>query len=292
MNEVPQKEIRLVSINIFKKVLSICDKLEINVWIMYGTLIGAARHKGFIPWDDDFDIAMKRSDYTKFIDYCINNPESIAPYYIDNCLTNFEFPYYITRICDPNYLLKFDNVDYTSGVFIDLYPFDGMGNNLEYWKAKVRNKEIYLKTGIKGNKYRSRIELLKFLLWGHNLINPFVGKNKVAKLIRGTLSIYAKKKSNRYWVERLDSIAKKFTWEESEYVAPVAWDDKVRGIKRSWFEKTKWLEFESIRVPVPGEYKKVLKELYGNYMTLPPEERRKPTHSYIAYRKNDKKTGM
>lgn len=271
---VSQDEIRNVSLKIFNKVLQICNELDIDVWIMYGTLIGAVRHKGFIPWDDDFDLIMKRKDYDKFIEFCVKNKKALAPYYIDHFSVNPEYPFYIARICDPNYILKFDNMSYTSGMFIDLYPFDGMGDDLDYWRS---SKD--------GGKYKRKIELIKAMIWEHNFNNPFIGSNLLKKTLRGVLGIYAKTKSNKYWMEKLDEIARTFSWDESKYVAPVGWDNRVRGLKREWFEGTTWLQFEQIKVPVPIKYKEILTEIYGDYMKLPPKDKRVATHFYKAYKK-------
>lgn len=270
---VSQDEIRDVSLKIFKKVLQICDQLNLDVWIMYGTLIGAVRHKGFIPWDDDFDLIMKREDYDKFIEYCFENKEALSPYYVDHFSTNPNYPFYIARICDPRYILKFNNMNYTSGMFIDLYPFDGMGNDLDYWRSN------------KNNKYKENIELIKALIWGHNFKNPFIGTSLSKKAMRGLLGLYAKTRSNNYWMRKLDKIARTFSWNESKYVAPVGWDNRVRGLKREWFEGTTWLDFENIKVPVPIKYIEILREIYGDYMKLPPKDKQVATHFYTAYKK-------
>ena len=271
---VTQDEIRSVSLKIFKKVLQVCNQLDIDVWVMYGTLIGAVRHKGFIPWDDDFDLVMKREDYDKFIEYCSKNKNALFPYYIDHFSTNPNYPFYIARICDPGYILKFDNMSYVSGMFIDLYPFDGMGDDLDYWRSNSNS-----------NKYSKKIELIKALIWERNFENPFIGSNLPKKVIRGLLGLYARTKSIDYWMYKLDKIARTFSWNDSMYVAPVGWDNRVRGLKREWFAETTWLKFEDIEVPVPIKYKEILKEIYGDYMELPPKSKQVATHFYTAYKK-------
>lgn len=272
---VSQDEVRKVSLKLFDKVSEICNDLGINFWVMYGTLIGAVRHEGFIPWDDDFDIAMKRNDYDRFIDYCVKNEDALSPYYLDHFSCNPKCPFYIARICDPKYLLKFDNMSYNSGIFIDLYPLDGMGNNLKYWQSPLNSNYAHI---------RNRIILAA--IWENNLINPFVGSNRVKKLFRGMFGTYAKRHSNLYWMHKLDNISKQFKWEKSKYVGLTGWDRKVTGFKRIWFAETKWLKFEDRLVPVPGEYKKVLTKIYGDYMKLPPKKEQKATHFYTAYKNN------
>lgn len=266
------KEVKRISLEIFKKIEEVCEELNIDCWVMYGTLIGAVRHGGFIPWDDDFDVAMRREDYEKFIDYCHKNKSALSPYYVDHFSFNNDYPFYIARVCDPNYTLIFENLKYSSGIFIDIYPFDGMGNDLDFWKKENSSKN------------RTDIEKAKTMVWVRNLKNPFVGRNILFKIVRGLLAIYSKTRSKVYWMNKLDKISKVFNWEDSKYVGLSTWSTKVYGLQREWFDKTTYLKFENTTVPVPSEYKKVLKEIYGDYMSLPPKEQQVPTHWYTAYK--------
>lgn len=269
-----QSEIRNITLDIFERIKIICKELDINFWVMYGTLIGTIRHSGFIPWDDDFDIAMKRKDYEKFLRYCIKNKEALAPYYLDHFSNNPEYPFYIARICDSNYELKFKNMKYKSGIFIDLYPFDGMGNSLDYWRKKKNSNEI-----------RNDIEIYNKLIFGKNLKFPFTGNNMLYRIQRGVLGCYAKTKSNVYWMKKLDKITNVYSWEDSKYVGVPTWSPEVYSLEREWFDNIKWMDFENTKVPVPSEYEKILREIYGDYMKLPPKEMQIATHWYTAYKK-------
>lgn len=271
--KLSQDEVRNTTLEILNKIKEVCSELDINFWVMYGTLIGAVRHEGFIPWDDDFDIAMKRNDYEKFLNHCINNKEALSPYYVDHFSCNVQYPFYIARICDPTYKLEFKNMKYKSGVFIDLYPFDGMGNDLDYWRRKKGS-----------NDNRRDIYYYNMLVFGKNLKFPFTGNSLSYRLQRGLLGCYAKTKSNIYWMNKLDKLTKVFTWENSKYVGVPTWSSRVYSLRREWFEKIEYLKFENTTVPVPSEYKKILKEIYGDYMSLPPKEQQVPTHWYTAYK--------
>lgn len=278
-NIVPKDKFRQASLAIFKKVLEVCNKLDIDVWVTYGTLIGAVRHHGFIPWDDDFDITMKRKDYDKFISCCVKDKSLLSPYYIDHYTCDLKYPFYIARICDPNYQLVFDNMDYTSGLFIDLYPLDGMGNNLDFWRLNRQS-----------NSYKLKIKLIQKAILGRNwkdpFRRPFSEGNIIKKMLRGIWGVCAKSGSNRFWMRKLDRIALTYSWDKSKYVGCVCWNTKVYGIKRVWYEGTVWLSFEDLKVPVPKGYHEVLNEIYGNYMKLPPKEKRVATHWYKAYYNN------
>ena len=128
--ELTTKEIQAISLEVLKQIADLCDELNLRYYLAYGTLIGAVRHKGFIPWDDDVDIMMPRPDYDKLLKYLSTNK---LPYLtLFNRQTCPEYPYMISRISDDRYILEMENEKSVGmGVFIDIYPLDGMGNTLE-----------------------------------------------------------------------------------------------------------------------------------------------------------------
>lgn len=268
MDDIAVREGQIIALDTLKKIDTICKKLNIQYWAIFGTLIGAVRHQGFIPWDDDLDITMKRDDYQKFIDYCIRNKEEIFPYYIDHFTINKLCPFYIARFCDSRYKLTFDYAkDYTSGFFVDIYPFDGLGNDLEYWKS-IWKKILFIKRleGLSiGDRYKE-------------------SKNRKTRIINYVLANIGKLKGRNYWLFKLDTIEQSFKWEESDLVGIPVWTERLYSIKKDWFCKTVYLPFEDVQIPAPVGYDELLKAIYGNYMTLPPVEKRVSTHGYKAYR--------
>ena len=78
--ELNIEQIHKATLEIVEKLIEICDKINVNYYVAYGSLIGVVRHKGFIPWDDDFDVVMLRDDYEKFCDYCIKNENKLKPF--------------------------------------------------------------------------------------------------------------------------------------------------------------------------------------------------------------------
>lgn len=123
------EEIQEASLHILEKIADLCDQLHLRYYLIYGTLIGAIRHKGFIPWDDDLDIMMPRPDYEKLITYFIENTDALRPLELFEPRVNPDYPYMIARISDNRYILDVTNEkDYGIGVFIDIYPYDGLGN--------------------------------------------------------------------------------------------------------------------------------------------------------------------
>ncbi len=268
MREITQEEYKKHLLVVLKKIDEICTDLSIDYWIMYGTLIGAIRHKGYIPWDDDVDIALKREDYDKLVDYLIKNKDSLGPYYVDTYINNDKYPFYISRFCDSRVVLEFDEKDYSSGAFVDLYPFDGMGREADKEKYK--------------DSFPQMVRLRK-----NNAMacspSCFYGSSFVHKIGNLPKLLYCKNKGSRFFLDELDRVSRTYSWEESEYVGLTGWASYVVFLKKEWFDKSVRIPFESIEVSAPAEYDKILKAVYGDYMKLPPENERIATHGYKVY---------
>ena len=144
MKKLEIKEIQKVSLEILKKITDICEQEGLRYFLTYGTLIGAVRHKGYIPWDDDVDIAMPRPDYDKLLNYLAKNGQDNLEVFNTN--TCKKYPYMITRISDNRYEIDMKNEEkYGMGVFIDIYPLDGLG----------KTPDEALKFGLKGDRLSS-----------------------------------------------------------------------------------------------------------------------------------------
>ena len=100
MQEMTLDEIHEAELYVLKRVDAICKKIGVQYWVMYGTLLGAVRHKNFIPWDDDLDIGMMRSDYEKFIRYFIDKGGEDGDLHLDNLLTRKNYTYTISRVSE------------------------------------------------------------------------------------------------------------------------------------------------------------------------------------------------
>lgn len=122
MKELNLKEIQSASFEILKKVVEICESNNINYSLAYGTMLGAIRHKGIIPWDDDIDIMMSRPEYDKLMVYWKKHVAELSPLRVMNMDTVKNYPYMITRISDDRYWLDVDNEEnFGLGIFIDIY---------------------------------------------------------------------------------------------------------------------------------------------------------------------------
>ena len=119
------EEIKRIELGILEYLHQVCEKHDIKYFIDFGTLLGAVRHKGFIPWDDDMDICMLREDYEKLQDYLIANPDE--RYEVMSYKNNLNYVYPFMKVQDnQTYLLEEDvRIDSNMGIYVDIFPVDG-----------------------------------------------------------------------------------------------------------------------------------------------------------------------
>ena len=266
MNEhLSVKEIQSVLQQIMKYIHDFCVENDIKYSLDGGTLIGAIRHKGFIPWDDDIDIAIPRPYYDKFVktfndsdEYKLFAPER------GNSYINY------ARVCDVKSTIGEFKTPWTKedvGVWIDVFPIDGEAEEEEVWKKEVDRVRLYRNwaffSRLPHSKFKREATPLenfkvfwkKVLFW--ELPTNFINK-KLVKL----------QSSHDFWI--------------SSYCVQMAflamWTRK--RMPRHWYDCEYVLQpFEDTDYYITSEYDNVLKSLYGDYMKLPPEEDRVAGHS-------------
>lgn len=254
------------------QVANICETLGLRYYLALGTLLGAVRHGGFIPWDDDIDIMMPRDDYNILIKYFKDNEKMLFPLKLFSPEIS-SYPYMICRISNINYVLNFDNEKpYGLGLFIDIYPLDGIGHTEE--EALRRNKKAarytslcYLSTREKCKRERTNSILKLIIKYPAFCISKLLGK--------------------KYFFRKLNEMSSEISYDSANYIGCLVWGTASlkRAFPKKWFDSSSELMFEGTMLKVPIEYDKVLNKIYGDYMTLPPEEKRISHHFYEAYEK-------
>lgn len=240
------KEVRAIQLDMLYKLQQICEKHNIKWWIDSGTLLGAVRHKGFIPWDDDIDVVMFREDYDKFNEVAIK--ELSEPYFIQNDFTDecFYFHTKIRRSDTTGIILKNDKIrknnTFNQGIFIDIFPLDYVYDE---------NEEI---------KYKNYIEYLILL--------------KKEILIKSKRAFFTQKKNEKVYKECVElrkiyeKYRKTYNGVKFNVVANLSLPSHKQEIRKrkEEFDKTIYMDFEMLKVPAPYGYKTILERLYGDYM--------------------------
>lgn len=271
--ELSIKEMQNISLEILHTVAEICEKQNFRYALIYGTLIGAVRHHGYIPWDDDVDIMMPRPDYDRFLAYMKEHIREYPNLKVFNREECPEYPYMITRISDDRYVIKMANEKpYGMGVFIDIYPYDGLG----------RTKKEAVKYGLKGDRLSSLCYQATREHFAIETTTSFV-----RKIIKFPVYMYAKIRGKDHYQNKLEKLAGKKDYDSSKYVGCVIWLSwgEKDIFPREWFDKTVMMKFDQYEFRVPAEYDKVLRHEYGDYMKLPPKKDRIGHHYFKAYKK-------
>ena len=265
MHKLEIGDIRERQLNILISVDNYCRENKIRYFLCGGTLIGAVRHHGFIPWDDDIDISMPRPDYERFIESYSNPNYDVLTYRNDKNYIGL-----FTKISDVQTVLREDNSIGEIGVNIDLFPVDGLPSSK--WGRYIHIKWMKLLQGFIVSQISTDISHKSFI-------------RKVEISIIRFLLIFIRNKQKL--TELIINQARKYDFDKSEYVADVVWGYGTREImKRTVVEEYIEGNFEGGFFLIPKYYDEYLKNMYGDYMKLPPEEERIGKHKITAYLKN------
>lgn len=250
-------------LSIVKDVVSICNHHGLRYWMLGGTMLGAIRHKGFIPWDDDIDLGLPRKDYERFI--VLAQSELQTNYRLVNYQIDPEYHYYITRILDTNTKVienRFAKECKFTHVSIDIFPIDGFSNNciMKY----IHERRILIHKFMSSLHYKDLIQTK-----GRGLIELIV--IKMLKLLP-TEKIFDFRKQ----LDKCDNLLKKYDFTSSKYAGNIMGAYRTREIiPVEWYGEDSMYEFENLQLRGIKEYDKYLTRLYGNYMQLPPEDKRR-----------------
>ena len=258
------EEIKSTEVEILKYIDRICRDNGISYFLEAGTLLGAVRHKGFIPWDDDIDIALMRSDYDRLIDLLKSDDSiyAVSDIYGDSsCILPF------AKVYDKRTIVKW-KVKYPRepkyGVWIDLFPIDNVPDN----KISLRIYQIHMRVLKSLYEHRRNI-----------YVEEATAKKRFAQFISGIHSI-------DYYLRKIDMLARKYSNINTNNVMNIfGIKDNYQEKKKNFFTELFKTEFENMLLPIPANYNAYLTLMYGDYMTLPPEEDRKVVHVIDAYYK-------
>lgn len=271
MKELTLHEIQAQSLEILQTVHDFCVSNGIKYSLAYGTLIGAIRHKGFIPWDDDVDIIMPRTDYERFI------ASFIAPGLAVVCEKDKDYYLNYCRVLDTmktgsKTILPIGK-DYKGGVWIDVFPADGVSDEKEEF---VKNIGEVKKNWMMQLRYRYSLASIRDIVRTCG-IKDFLILMAVKLSCQGRKKLEANNAIVRQNAIRIPFGSTKH-WSQLCVL-----DDGVRNYQLCEdFAETIDMEFEGRTFKVMKGYDRVLRNIYGDYMQLPPEDQRHPKHGHAT----------
>lgn len=260
----------------FRQFVRVCNELNLKYYLVNGSALGAIKYKGFIPWDDDLDVAMPREDYAVFLQKAQQLlPENL---FVQNYLTDPQFPFIYSKIrnTETTFIEKsVSHLEMNHGIYMDIFPIDSYREPSKTTKIKTKLLFWWAFSSIKDqSKIRIRIR---------NLVMRFLGFNK------STHKAIAK-------IERIISVTDK----TSPYLCNYG-DRQGKGkILREWYGDGYKTRFEDVEVVVPERYDEYLTFKYGNWREDPSENNQKSHHktnicnaniSYKEYIKQTKGVG-
>ena len=254
-NNIGLKNILLSMLDEF---ILICKKYDLKYTLLGGSVLGAIRHGGIIPWDDDIDVGMPRSDYEKLLSIADNVLGT--KYKLVSAYNDKDYVYPFAKLFDnETTLVEFKDFFYLGGIYIDIFPLDGIPKNTNLRIKKIW-KIRYAATNLILAKFSSEYKKHYFFRYlAYKVI--FRGFNNALKIC--------------------NKIARKYPYSKQYDIANYfgAWREKEIS-DYSWFNPLIEVTFEGRKVWIPNNYDAYLTKLYGDYMTPPPIEKRKSHHSH------------
>ena len=259
--------LRRIELELLRGFISVCERLELTYYIVQGTLLGAVRHGGFIPWDDDIDVGMPREDYEIFL----KRGQALLPQglFLQNHATDPGFMHCFSKLRRDGTVFMEQTqktLHMHHGVYLDIFPLDyypdGLFRGAAYdWKKLLIRYRVRAVYHIPSDEAWTAANVLRRLLkLAARRVYP-----TTEDAMREQERLYA---SVSYGKRRINNGS--------------PWGNRER-VPAAWLERTVPLSFEEMTVLAPSEYDAYLRHAYGDYMTLPPEEQRVSHHHLARY---------
>ena len=268
--EINKDEQKMLLMGILMHLDNFCRNNGIEYTVGYGTMLGAIRHGGFIPWDDDVDVFMRRKDYERFRERYHSERYPFLDITIDN-----DHPVEMGKLYDATtYIYTYNTIRRNYGLFIDIFPLEN-----------ITEDDVQL------NKWLKKIKIYMAL---NHIMNSNLDNNNTFLILRKSIKILAKTLPLKNIVHRkLERLFKKFGNIDTKFVGcPMfIWTSKETGLlctkryTREIFDEYMDVSFEGKSVRIIKDYDVFLRQCYRDYMQLPPLEKRVGSHSINAFYK-------
>ncbi len=256
------RQLQLIELDILKQVVAICEAHSLRYFLMGGTFLGAVRHQGFIPWDDDIDIGLPRADFEKF---CAVAPKELKDGFgLESWHTNAEHIrfnpkvyHYGSKVIDHSGV-----TDKETYAWIDIFPLDGMPNN-----------------GLLRKLYGWRLLFLRFLLM-YSQFDKAVSVNTKNRVWYEQILVSVGKKvkfdkvlNTGKIMVKLENTLKSKDYDKCTYVGNFMGAYRMKEVfPKKYYEEVALYPFEGLQLPAPKDYDTVLRQMYGDYKTPPKKE--------------------
>lgn len=275
-NYLTQDEVKQVQLHMLDMFDAFCKENNLTYWLAFGTLIGAVRHEGYIPWDDDLDVMMPFSSYRRFEELACTeygreffgkdnvrvgsmNVSNDIPYH------NTFIKLYDDRTRAKTSLLACKREGFQEAVFIDVFPIFGWDGTAEHIEKRKQADEIY-----------------RHLRYASEIFGSVISEGKKALLRKIIGYIPSRIHGYKYYLKEFDKIRNTFP-DALDREIWLFFEDGSAPIPMGKNETTVTVQFEGRLVPAPTHYDILLRNIYGDYMQLPPEEERIPSHAQNFY---------
>ena len=277
MKELSSEEFaewRRIITDVLREFHDLCHKHGLTYYAVGGTAIGAVRHKGLIPWDDDIDVAMPRPDYDRFVDIC--KTEELGGYELASVETHEGYNLSFVKFCNKKTtLVERWDTPCVIGLYIDVFALDSTSDDPKEMKILVE----------KCRKYRNRLEAVST----HNSYGEYMSllltPHEWGRFVMKTLGFLARKRIRKFLLDSIDRICRKFPYGSTHSLINYGGAYGVREVFSADILKgePKNLPFEDITIDMMPDYDRYLRGVYGDYMQLPPEDKRVPHHQKAFY---------
>ena len=255
------KKIWAVELDLLSELLRVCRKHSIKIFASGGTLLGTVRHKGFIPWDDDIDMMMFRSDYDMLCEAA--KDEFRYPYFFQQEHTDPGCLYGYAKLRNSSTTRiegKFRDMDVNQGIFIDIFPLDNVSGNKLLWHKRVLNAKFWRFSAYLAADFSTRAPSA-----------PPEGKDLWAKAVYA-LNPLLSGFVTRHGLEeraftRFEKVCRRYNDRDTQIVSTLSFnfEKRLHWKWRSDFENITWLPFEFLSMPVGTGYEHALETRYGNW---------------------------
>ena len=269
-----------ILVEVFSTFISFCTRHQLRYFCAGGTAIGAVRHQGMIPWDDDIDVCMPRPDYERFRQLWYEQP--VEDYELIGPESDDAYPLPSLKLCNAHTtLVEFAEIPCLTGLYIDIFPVDGApDNDAEALQLLRRYQRLKNRLSAISHRY-------SFAKYMGLLVQP----RQWGQFCYKTIGFLWRKGYRKWLLKQMNAISSSYAFDRGERVVVYAGSYGAREIfPKSWVETQVMGTFEGLQVALPQCTDAYLRHYFGDYMQLPPEAERVAKHAKAYFNLNERKS--